>query len=58
MSALKVFITLLGRWTQGGKHYEGEVRGYRSPEEALNPQVGVREGFLEEEVISKPTPEE
>lgn len=36
----------------------GRYRGYGSPEESLNPQVEVREGFLEEEVISKLTHEE
>lgn len=36
----------------------GKYRGCGSPEEALNPQVEIREGFLEEEVVSKPIPEE
>ena len=29
----------------------GRYRGYGSPDEALNPQVEVREGFLEKEVL-------
>lgn len=36
----------------------GWYRGCGSPEEALNPQVEVKESFLEEEVISKPISEE
>lgn len=36
----------------------GKHSGYRSPEDALNLGVKIREGFLEEEVISEPTPEE
>lgn len=36
----------------------GKHSGYRSPKEALNLGVKIRESFLEEEVISELTPEE
>lgn len=56
-----MFITLLGRWTLGGEHYGGLKDGggeCRNPAVALNPRAEIREGSLEEEVISKPIPEE
>ena len=54
VSALEMFVVWWRRWTQGDKNYDREAQGLWKP----NLGMEVREGFLEEEMISEPTPEE